>query len=130
MSRLSKEELARYEGANWILEMVKSKGIDEAEKDLTMRGVRNIPLKVKESDLKKFEASEKANTIKSMLLISIYCMHDEFGFEKEEINRFIKLFNFRSECLVKEYVSWKDIQKTMAEETGILIPMPDEFDMD
>jgi len=129
MSRLSKEELARYEGANWILEMVKSKGIDEAEKDLAMRGARNIPLKVKESDLKKFEVSEKANTIKSMLLISIYCMHDEFGFEQPEINRFIKLFNSRAECLVKEYVSWKDIQQTMAEETGILIPMPDGFDM-
>lgn len=130
MSKLSKEELARYEGANWILDMVKEKGIEAAEQDLAMRNARNIPLKVKESDLHKFEASEKANTIKSMLLISIYCMHDEFGFENEELNRFIKLFNSRSASLVKEYVSWKDIQKTMKEETGIFIPMPDGFDLD
>ena len=130
MSRLSKEELARYEGANWILDMVKEKGIEAAEKDLEMRNTRGIPLKVKESDLRKFEASEKANTIKSMLLISIYCMHDEFDFDEPEINRFIKLFNSRAECLVKEYVSWKEIQQTMAEETGIFVPMPEGFDMD
>ena len=54
--------------------------------------------------------------------------HDEFGFEQPEINRFIKLFNSRAECLVKDYVSWKDIQQTMAEETGIWIPMPKGFD--
>jgi len=130
MSRLSKEELARYEGANWILDMVKEKGIEAAEKDLEMRNTRGIPLKVKESDLRKFEASEKANTIKSMLLISIYCIHDAYGFEEKELNEFINLFNKRAECLVDKWVSWKEIQQTMAEETGILIPMPDGFDME
>ena len=129
MSRLSKEELARYEGANWILEKVKAEGIEAAEKDLEMRGARNIPLKVKQSDLHKFEVSEKANTIKSMLLISIYCIHDAYDFDEKEINKFINLFNSRAECLVDKWVSWKDIQQTMAEETGIFIPMPDGFDM-
>lgn len=130
MSRLSKEELARYEGANWILDKIKAEGIEAAEKDLEMRGIRNIPLKVKHSDLHKFEVSEKANTIKSMLLISIYCIHDAYGFEEKELNEFINLFNKRAECLVDKWVSWKDIQQTMAEETGIYIPMPDGFDMD
>lgn len=130
MSRLSKEELARYEGANWILDKIKAEGIEAAEKDLEMRGIRNIPLKVKHSDLHKFEVSEKANTIKSMLLISIYCIHDAYGFEEKELNEFINLFNKRAECLVDKWVSWKDIQQTMAEETGILIPMPDGYDMD
>lgn len=128
MSKLSKEELARYQGANWILDKVKEVGIDEAEKNLIMRGARNIPLSVKDSDLRKFEQTEKANTIKSMLLISIYCIHDAYDFDEKEINEFIKLFNSRAESLVKNYVSWKDIQQTMAEETGIFIPMPDGFD--
>jgi len=130
MSKLSKEELARYQGANWILDKIKAVGIEEAEKDLIMRGARNIPLAVKDSDLRKFEVSEKANTIKSMLLISIYCIHDAYGFEEKELNEFINLFNKRAECLVDKWVSWKDIQQTMAEETGIFIPMPDGFDME
>jgi len=128
MSKLSKEELARYQGANWILDKIKAVGIDEAEKNLIMRGARNIPLAVKDSDLRKFEQTEKANTIKSMLLISIYCIHDAYDFDEKEINEFIKLFNSRAESLVKDYVSWKDIQQTMAEETGIFIPMPDGLD--
>lgn len=128
MSKLSKEELARYQGANWILDKIKAVGIEEAEKNLIMRGARNIPLSVKDSDLRKFEQTEKANTIKSMLLISIYCIHDAYDFDEKEINEFINLFNSRAESLVKNYVSWKDIQQTMAEETGIFIPMPDGFD--
>lgn len=130
MSKLSKEELARYQGANWILDKIKAVGIEEAEKNLINRGARNIPLAVKDSDLHKFEQTEKANTIKSMLLISIYCIHDAYDFDEKEINEFIKLFNSRADSLVKNYVSWKDIQQTMAEETGIFIPMPDGFDMD
>lgn len=130
MSKLSKEELARYQGANWILDKIKTLGIEEAEKELIRRGARNIPLAVKESDLRKFEQTEKANTIKSMLLISIYCIHDAYGFEQKELNEFINLFNSRAESLVKNYVSWKDIQQTMADETGIFIPMPEGFDMD
>lgn len=127
MSRLSKEEVARYQGANWLLDKVKAIGIEEAEKDLINRGARNIPLAIKDSDLRRFEQAEKTNTIKSMLLISIYCIHDAYEFEEEEINKFVKLFNSRAECIVKNYVSWKDIQQTMAEETGIFVPMPDEF---
>lgn len=127
MSRLSKEEVARYQGANWLLDKVKAIGIEEAEKDLINRGARNIPLAIKDSDLRRFEQAEKANTIKSMLLISIYCIHDAYEFEEEEINKFVKLFNSRAECIVKNYVSWKDIQQTMAEETGIFVPMPEGF---
>ena len=128
MSKLSKEELARYQGANWILDKIKAVGIEEAEKDLINRGARNIPLAVKDSDLHKFEQSEKSNTIKSMLLFSIYCMYDEFGLDVEQINKFIARFNTRADCLLKNYVNWKDIQQTMAEETGIFVPMPDGFD--
>jgi len=128
MSKLSKEELARYQGANWILDKIKAVGIEEAEKDLINRGARNIPLAVKDSDLHKFEQSEKSNTIKSMLLFSIYCMYDEFGLDVEQINKFIARFNTRADCLLKNYVNWKDIQQTMAEETGIFIPMPNGFD--
>ena len=126
MSRLSKEEVARYSGANWMLEKIKEVGIEEAEKEMIQRGARNIPMAVKESDLRKFEESEKTNLIKACLLISIYCMHDEFDFEKPELDRFLDKFNKRGECIIEKYVSWKEIQQTMADETGIWIPMPED----
>ncbi|MBR4300060.1 MAG: hypothetical protein IKT59_10165 [Bacteroidales bacterium] len=127
MSKLSKEELARFSGAEWMVRYIKEKGIEAAEKELEMRGVRGIPLAVKEGDLVRFSTREKKNTIATMILMACMTLRDEFGFGFDRMNRFIDRFNKKTECLVGKYVSWKDIQETIREETGLLIPLPDEF---
>ena len=127
MSKLSKEELARFSGAEWMVRYVKEKGLEAAEKELEMRGVRHIPLSVKEQDLKNFSEREKRNTIATVLMMSAMVLRDEFGFGRDRMNKFIERFNTKTSCLVEGYVYWKDMQQTIAEETGILIPLPDEF---
>ena len=127
MSKLSKEELARFSGAEWMVRYVKEHGIEEAEKELERRGVRHIPLSVKEQDLKNFSEREKRNTIATVLMMSAMVLRDEFGFGRDRMNKFIDRFNKKTSCLVEGYVYWKDMQQTIAEETGILIPLPDEF---
>lgn len=127
MGKLSKEELARFSGAEWMVRYVKEKGLEAAEKELEMRGVRGIPLAVKEGDLVRFSNREKKNTIATMILMACMTLRDEFGFGFDRMNRFIDRFNKKTECLVGKYVSWKDIQETIREETGLLIPLPDEF---
>ena len=127
MSKLSKEELARFSGAEWMVRYIKEKGIEAAEKELEMRGIRGIPLAVKEGDLVRFSTREKKNTIATMILMACMTLRDEFGFGFDRMNRFIDRFNKKTECLVGKYVSWKDIQETIKEETGLLIPLPDEF---
>ena len=127
MGKLSKEELARFSGAEWMIRYIKEKGIEAAEKELEMRGVRGIPLAVKEGDLVRFSTREKKNTIATMILMACMTLRDEFGFGFDRMNRFIDRFNKKTECLVGKYVSWKDIQETIREETGLLIPLPDEF---
>ena len=127
MGKLSKEELARFSGAEWMIRYIKEKGIEAAEKELEMRGVRGIPLAVKEGDLVRFSTREKKNTLATMILMACMTLRDEFGFGFDRMNRFIDRFNKKTECLVGKYVSWKDIQETIREETGLLIPLPDEF---
>ena len=127
MGKLSKEELARFSGAEWMVRYVKEKGLEAAEKELEMRGVRHIPLSVKEQDLKNFSEREKRNTIATVLMMSAMVLRDEFGFGRDRMNKFIERFNTKTSCLVEGYVYWKDMQQTIAEETGILIPLPDEF---
>ena len=127
MGKLSKEELARFSGAEWMIRYIKEKGIEAAERELEMRGVRGIPLAVKEGDLVRFSTREKKNTIATMILMACMTLRDEFGFGFDRMNRFIDRFNKKTECLVGKYVSWKDIQETIREETGLLIPLPDEF---
>ena len=40
MGKLSKEEMARFQGAAWALRMVEEKGLEAAQKDLEQRGDR------------------------------------------------------------------------------------------
>ena len=127
MGKLSKEETARFSGAEWMLRYIKEKGIEAGEKELDQRGVRGILLKVSEQDLQKFSNREKKNTIATILLMAAMTLRDEYGFGRKRMNRFIRRFNTKTECLVGGYVNWKDLQQTIAKETGILIPLPDEF---
>lgn len=127
MGKLSKEEAARYGGAVWMVEYIKKNGIEAAEKELEIRGARNIPLGVNKTDLHKFEVEEKKNTIATILLMTCATLHDEYGFGYDRMNRFIDRFNMKTECIVDNYVDWTDIQQTIQEETGLLIPLPQAF---
>lgn len=86
-----------------------------------------MPCGINKTDVKRFEQYEKQNTIKTMLLMSVMVLRDEFGFGFDRLNRFIERFNTKTACLVDDYVNWKDIQQTIAEETGIHINLPDDF---
>lgn len=127
MGRLSKEEVARFSGAEWMLRFVKEHGIEAGEKELDERGVRHLPLGVNKADLKKFEIYEKKNTIATVLIMACMTMRDEYGFGRKRLNRWINRFNGKTACLVDGYVNWKDLQRTLAEETGIWIPLPEAF---
>ena len=127
MGKLSKEELARFQGAAWALRMVEEKGLEETQKELDRRGIRHLPLACVKSDIRKFEEYEKKNTLATVLMMACMTLHDEYGFGFDRMNRFIRRFNTKTECLVEGYVNWKDMQETIKAETGLVIPLPDEF---
>ena len=127
MGKLSKEEMARFQGAAWALRMVEEKGLEAAQMDLEQRGIRNLPLACNKNDIRKFEEYEKKNTLATVLMMTCMTLRDEYGFGFDRMNRFIRRFNTKTECLVDGYVNWKELQETIREETGILIPLPDEF---
>ena len=128
MGKLSKEEMARFQGAAWALRMVEEKGLEAAQKDLEQRGIRRLPLACNKNDIRKFEEYEKKNTLATVLMMTCMTLRDGFGYDR--MNRFIHRFNLKTECLVDGYVNWKELQETIREETGILIPLPDEFMME
>lgn len=63
-------------------------------------------------------------------MMACMTLHDEYGFGFDRMNRFINRFNSKTECLVEGYVNWKDMQETIKQESGLLIPLPDEFMME
>lgn len=127
MSKLSKEETARFSGADWALRLCEEKGIEGCRKELEARGILNMPLKAKKSDVKEYVMYTKDTTLSTVLLMACAVLRDEFDFGTVRLNRFIDRFHLKAECLTDDYVDWPDIQKTLEEETGIRLPLPDEF---
>lgn len=127
MGKLSKEELARFSGADWALRICEKDGIDACRKELERRGILSIPLKVSKQDIDEAVHKIKQNVMATVLLLSCAALNDEFDFDYDQMNRFIKRFNLKAACLVDKFVFWKDLQQTLAEETGIEIPLPEEF---
>ena len=121
------EEAEKFEQDGYECLNLAIRSLEAWEKELERRGVRHIPLGVKEQDLKNFSEREKRNTIATVLMMSAMVLRDEFGFGRDRMNKFIDRFNKKTSCLVEGYVYWKDMQQTIAEETGIFIPLPDEF---
>lgn len=127
MSRLSKEETARFSGAEWALRLCEEKGIEGCRKELEGRGLLGMPLRAKKSDVKEYVMYTKDTTLATVLMMACMVLHDEFDFGTVRLNRFIDRFQLKAECLTDDYVDWPDIQKTLEEETGIRLPLPDEF---
>ncbi len=127
MGKLSKEELARFSGADWALRMCEEYGIEECRKDLERRNILSIPLKVSKKDIDEAVLKIKQNVMTTVLLMACATLRDEYGFGYDRMTRFIKRFNTKAACLVDKFVYWKDLQQSIKEETGIFIDLPEEF---
>ena len=127
MSKLSKEETARFGGANWMLDFIKEHGIEEAEKELEYRGIRKMPLGVSKPDVDRYIEREKQRIIALLIVSSCLVLRDEYGFGYERINRFIERFNIKVACVNEKYTTLKEMQETIKAETGLEIKFPDGY---
>lgn len=115
----SKEEQARREGMSYALRYAKEHGLEALEQDLKKRGAYNIPIRISDKELKEFTDNAKTMLLDTVLILSSMTLHDEFGFGKERLSRFIERFNQKAECIGEDYTSWQDQIDILKEECGI-----------
>lgn len=115
----SKEEIARREGMSYALRYAKEHGLDGLEKELKYRGAYEIPLKISNNDLQKFTDNAKNMMLDTVLILASMTLHDEFGFGRERLQRFIKRFNFKAECIGEGYTNWKEQIDILKDECGL-----------
>ncbi len=127
MSRLSKEELARYAGANWAIAIAQKDGIETAVNELAWRGAKNIPLGVKKTDVDKFCEEEKANTVATVAIMAATVLLDEFDMKPEDVDRFWQRFTNKTECLLDKYINWQELRDVLKDEAGIEFTLPEVF---
>ena len=124
MGRLTKEESARIQGAEWLLYMAKIKGIEEAEKELHWKTSVAIPIGVDKKDAEEAIETIKHNTMQTILCMSLMTLRDEFGFGPDRLTRFADRFNFKMNCMVSGIIDWDDIRETIMDECGINLEIP------
>lgn len=115
----SKEEQARREGMSYALRYAKEHGLEALEQDLKKRGAYNIPIRISDKELKEFTDNAKMMLLDTVLILSSMTLHDEFGFGKERLSRFIERFNQKAECIGEDYTSWQDQIDILKEDCGI-----------
>ena len=127
MARLSKEEVARYGGANWLLEYAEKHGLEEARKEMERRGATGIPLGVKQTDLDKWCEEQKGNTVATIAIMAATVLFDEFEMTPEEIDRFWRRFTSKTESLMQRFVNWRELQEVLRDEAGLNFELPEAF---
>ena len=115
----NKEEQARREGIAQALRVAKEKGIEGLETELKMRNITGLPCAVSKKAIDECLQRIKFNTIDTITIMAVYVLHCKFGFGKVRLDRFIKEFNFQTECLVEDYCTWDDLREEMRRECGI-----------
>lgn len=115
----SKEELARREGMSYALRYAKEHGLEALEEDLKRRQAYNIPIGMDNNALKQFTDNSKNMMLDTILILSSMTLHDEFGFGKHRLERFIKRFNLKSECIGDGFTDWCEQIDILKEECGL-----------
>lgn len=119
MAKMGKMELERYGGARWVLELIDKIGLEEARKELEWRGVMNAPLNIEVAEIRRFENDLKESCKRSLSAMTCMTLHDEFGFGHDRLEKFIKRWNLKVDCLHEDLVSWEDYASILKEECGI-----------
>lgn len=109
MGKISKEEQQRRDGMQWALRIAKEGGVEALEAECTRRGISDVPVGLRESEVNQFVLNVKENTIDVMSLISLTVLTDEFDFGKEQCERFKARFFDKTDCILGDYVTYKEL---------------------
>lgn len=124
----SREEKARYEGANWVLEKIERDGLEAVKEEMKYRNVRMFPLHVDMAEVHRFEQETKRRVLKTVSCMALMVLRDEFGFGHDRLEKYVKRFNVKTACLNEDLTTWPDFAQTLREEVGIDVDPEHEFE--
>lgn len=116
---MNKEEQARRAGMLYAYNIVQKEGIEGLEKEIKFRNITKAPLGIPKSKFEEFENRVRESTLTTVILLAAVTLHDEFDFGQKRIERFLKRFWNKAECIDGDYTNWEEQSAIMAEECGI-----------
>ena len=92
MAKRNSDFEQRMSGMLYAYEIAKTKGLEELEKDIKMRGVLQVPLGYTKGDIDKFLEYLKTNFYNSIMSVACVALEETFGFKKTRLKRFKEAF--------------------------------------
>lgn len=125
MASTKKEEEWRREGMAYAYRIAKVKGVEGLETEIKFRNINpDIPLKISQTSLDEFSWKVKENMCRSIIIVSLLTLHDEFGFGEKRLKQFMSRFNKKSSCLEEtdkgyKYADWQDYIDILKDECNL-----------
>lgn len=116
MGRLSKEEQARRDGMQWALRVAEDGGVEALKRECEIRSITDLPVGIREKEADVFCNNVKMNTVDAVTILSLTVLTDEFGFTREQCNRFKERFDLKTDCLMGCYVNWRELIEQIQED--------------
>ena len=119
MSRADQENLQRIYAMEYAVKRIKEVGLEEFEKELAWRGHTKVGIALSPEEIRKQSDAIQAFVHKTVRILAMIVLHDEFGFGHDRLERFNDRFNKKTEGLLDNYVTWDDYAKILEDECKI-----------
>lgn len=116
-----REDQARLDGMAYALKQIKAGGIEAFEKELRMRGRRDLAIPVSPKDLVEASQKIKEMTLDTVITMAVAVLHDEWQFGKKRCKQFFDRFHLKASCIASDLVSWDDYTQMIKDELGLQI---------
>lgn len=116
-----KEDQARLDGMAYALKQIKAEGVEAFEKELAMRGRRNLAIPMSQADIMAASQRIKEMTLDTVLTMAVAVLHDEFSFGKTRCKRFSERYTLKAGCLADNLVTWDDYTRMIKDELDLQI---------
>ncbi len=121
--KLKDYQQGRADGLALAKKIVQAGGLEELEKELTIRNITGIQINGRVSQLEASEAAERVRELvmATVLTMTLEVLMDEFDFGKIRLRRFAERFDKKTDCMCGGFVNWKDMTEDVEQKTGIKI---------
>lgn len=114
MAKGDKEFMWRMEGMLFALNIAKQGGVEALENEMKVRNILRAPINVSYEELDTMHKLMAGRIYNNVLTIAYAVLHDTFGFRKERLKRFKKVFDEKTMCIAdltrfgNHYVTFTD----------------------
>lgn len=118
-NKWSEYQRGRQDGLLLARDIVRKDGIEALEKEISFRCNTGINTGIALKELNKAAGPIKERTLDTFTILSIACLHDEFGFGQVRCQRWLDKMDEGASYLIEDLATWDDYINSIKEQLGM-----------